>query len=456
MADVVVLIPGIMGSELKLKDKLIWPGPPHTLLLPYRLMEELMREDLVATGVIETYSITTQYKALIDDLATLEFTDRDQSLVVFPYDWRKNNTVAAYQLADRLDMALKDSGPETTFTLLAHSMGGLVARYYLESGDFNGRAAYLHVKQLITLATPHRGAPLALPRILGLEKVLWLSAADAKELTNDTKFPSAYQLLPPISESFAWNSAPEGYGNESIYNPATATALGLNPASLKAAGTFHARLNPSNRPSGVRYFCFSGTRQSTASFATLTKNAAGGFNVRKVERDDAGDGTVPFWSSSLPGIQCLPTGNEHSVIYKDRALRRTLATLLGMPGALGGLADFPAGIRVQNAIEVSIRDKVVVPQQALHIVLVPFQAANGIDAELQIERADEASGPNTNYTAVGAPIAIQYNGPAVESFGVMAEAPLAPGAYRIVVILRQSGDLAGFDTFLVQALAPAC
>lgn len=35
MAEGVVFLPGIMGSELYLGDELIWPGTPAEMLFPY-------------------------------------------------------------------------------------------------------------------------------------------------------------------------------------------------------------------------------------------------------------------------------------------------------------------------------------------------------------------------------------------------------------------------------------
>jgi hypothetical protein len=61
----------------------IWPGPVHDLLLPYYRVEELLREDLVATDVIRSYSISSQYQALINDLGACGFRERDDRPTLF-------------------------------------------------------------------------------------------------------------------------------------------------------------------------------------------------------------------------------------------------------------------------------------------------------------------------------------------------------------------------------------
>ena len=60
MSRVVVLLPGIMGSELRLDKELIWPGPAASLIFPYKKMTELLDPNLVATDIIRSFSVSTQ------------------------------------------------------------------------------------------------------------------------------------------------------------------------------------------------------------------------------------------------------------------------------------------------------------------------------------------------------------------------------------------------------------
>lgn len=58
----------------------------------------------------------------------------------FPYDWRRDNRVAARQLKTLIDRRLSQwrafsGADDAKVILLAHSMGGLVARHYLEMLD---------------------------------------------------------------------------------------------------------------------------------------------------------------------------------------------------------------------------------------------------------------------------------------------------------------------------------
>ena len=444
MSHVCVMIPGIMGSVLELNGQRIWPGPLLSLWLEYKYMKELRDPNLKATDVIRSYATTSVYQALIDDLGTLGFREADGSLVPFPYDWRKKNEDAAEELAKAIEKLPGDA----EVSIVAHSMGGLIARYYLESGKFNARGGFDRVRRLVTLGTPHRGAPLALIRILGLEKAVWLSAAQVREAANDPDYPSAYQLLPPPGEPFGWDDvAGNAYGEIDVYDLEKAEARGLNVKCLQAAIDFHAALDPKKRPAHVRYFCFSGTQQTTATLAAIRQTATK-FEVRKGERDGGGDGTVPFWSSTLPDIQCLAVGGEHSAIFKDRTLRRALATLFGKPGALGPAAfDVAPGV---PAIEISIRDKVVEPGTPVRLVLISPAGARTLDGELRLEEAKDPVNAPKAFTPVGPPARIQYQGPAAESFGLIATAPPEPGAYRFAFYPVGSTRPSGTDEFFVQ------
>jgi triacylglycerol lipase len=77
------------------------------------------------------------------------------TLFVFAYDWRKGNEENAAALKDYVG-CVQRFYPDVKINILAHSMGGLDARWML---THLGMAA--RVLTLTTLGTPHRGSPLA-------------------------------------------------------------------------------------------------------------------------------------------------------------------------------------------------------------------------------------------------------------------------------------------------------
>ena len=80
---------------------------------------------------------------------------RDRDLFVAFYDWRKAvKDSADNYLIPWIERAKQRSGAKQVI-LVAHSMGGLVARSYIQSAAYPARN---DVARLITLGTPHRGS----------------------------------------------------------------------------------------------------------------------------------------------------------------------------------------------------------------------------------------------------------------------------------------------------------
>src|SRR5205807_6970840 len=166
------------------------------------------------------------------------------------------------------------------------------------------------------------------------------------------------------------------------------------------ARNFHSKLDLNKRPKAVRYFFFVGTRQTTISAVKL-RLLTTGFDVRRTEWEDAGDGTVPSWSGMITGVQGQPVGGEHGEIYKNNDLRRTMAVLLGKAGVLAA----PLG----QLVEVSLRERVVNPNNTVHVALTFSAALNTVNGELRIEKASlDANGNLTGYVPTDKAYPIQY------------------------------------------------
>jgi pimeloyl-ACP methyl ester carboxylesterase len=72
----------------------------------------------------------------------------------------KSNSVNIPQLGLALQSAIDAQLGNSNIAIIAHSMGGLVARYFM-SQQFNGQGEGQRVRGLITLGTPHHGSPVA-------------------------------------------------------------------------------------------------------------------------------------------------------------------------------------------------------------------------------------------------------------------------------------------------------
>ena len=79
--------------------------------------------------------------------------EEGKNLFAFPYEWRQDNTLSAYQLKQKIN-EVKSICDCDKVDIVAHSMGGLVARAYAESDYYGG-----DIDQLVFLGTPHKGSP---------------------------------------------------------------------------------------------------------------------------------------------------------------------------------------------------------------------------------------------------------------------------------------------------------
>jgi pimeloyl-ACP methyl ester carboxylesterase len=78
---------------------------------------------------------------------------RDENLFVAFYDWRQGNATSSVQyLTNTINLALANS-QATKVDIVAHSMGGLVARSYIQSNGYQD-----NVDNLILLGTPNYGS----------------------------------------------------------------------------------------------------------------------------------------------------------------------------------------------------------------------------------------------------------------------------------------------------------
>ncbi|MFA6105514.1 MAG: hypothetical protein WC725_02840 [Patescibacteria group bacterium] len=117
----VIVVPGIMGSEQK-------------------------------NGVWVMDPILHTYDNLLDTFKANGYTD-GADLFTFPYQWRQSNVLTAVQLKHKIDEVKAISGSNKV-NLVAHSMGGLVARQYIQSDAYTQ-----DVDQMIFMGTPHLGSP---------------------------------------------------------------------------------------------------------------------------------------------------------------------------------------------------------------------------------------------------------------------------------------------------------
>lgn len=321
--DVVVLIPGILGSVLQKNGKDIWAlsgsGIGRALATGWESIQRLalhgdsseddLGDQVVASRLVDdVHLIPWLWKidgyTRIRKALTTSFQDIQPGVnyFEFPYDWRRDNRVAARRLqkesAKWLDARRKTTGNENAkLILICHSMGGLVARHFLEV-----LGGWPDCLALITFGTPYRGSFNALNFIAnGMRKKLGpIPIVDLSNLLRS--FTSVYQLLP------VYRCHDEGNGM--IYVKDAQHIPKLDAARAQTAFDFHDEIckavEKNVEANGAnRYFIHPivGTHQSTLQSSRFTPAAGLELLASYKDKDFSGDGTVPRVSATPREIE---------------------------------------------------------------------------------------------------------------------------------------------------------
>ena len=230
-----IIIPGILGTELvnQKTQKHVWPelfpDDRDALSLPItstNLREN--RDEIVAARVIEnanlgrlvpTIGVYAGLLQALENYGGYKRGDIDNpasdgghdTFYLFAYDWRRDNVEAAQLLAEKLArLKTKLNQPELRFDVIAHSMGGLIARYYAMYGGrdvLNDQtpepdwAGAQHLNRLILIGAPNAGSFDAFRSLIqgySVTEANHTRVALFRGLHRRMIFtvPSVYQLLP--------------------------------------------------------------------------------------------------------------------------------------------------------------------------------------------------------------------------------------------------------------------
>ena len=285
----VVVIHGIAGGELISVERS--GDRDHVWVNPFRIMagvlERLRLQDDGETDADQDYTILANgvLKRYYGEL--LLALGANWNVEAFAYDWRKSLDLAADELNARINSRFGETAP---VHIVAHSMGGLVARTFIKrfparwnvlwdapSGARGGR--------LIMLGTPNHGS-FAIPQLLtGIEALVTnLAVLDfchdrdgLRDIFNT--FVGSYQMLP--SPLVMPTMAP-------LYDAHTYGAVRVSPAHLANARKHHQWLADVVDPKRMIYVA--GYNQPTWSNVTDMAKLA---SEEGYECSYAGDGRVP-------------------------------------------------------------------------------------------------------------------------------------------------------------------
>jgi hypothetical protein len=373
MTSVLLFVPGLMGSELLDDQGTVWPGSlfKGTVGFDEARFKRLLNPALKVGGIIEKVGyIVDIYAQWIKAFSSLSRsgqllfsrTAQPPTLYVAPYDWRLDlRGSAKTHLAPVVRRINEEWKGKAEIHIIAHSLGGLFTRYYVQSGEFDNEPGFASIRTFATFGTPHNGAPVALAGALGLHAASFLSLDQSMRLANDPRYPALYQTFPLFDAPIIWKRMPGGHLEaltlaDRRYD---AQKVNFNTQNLDAALAFRKAIDLIKRPlpTTIRAFLMIGTR-----FDTITHFSWNGTSIDKQETRDAGDGTVSIQGAFLPGFQIQFTGEAHMDLVSSEDARQALQGLFDAHGLLAAPA-----LAGEERVVISIRDRVVNAESPVHV-----------------------------------------------------------------------------------------
>jgi pimeloyl-ACP methyl ester carboxylesterase len=351
----VLILPGILGSQLAVRkasgSDLIWIDPLDIRSGRLGRLAAGAPDPVFSPGVIGiSYWPLRQYLRLAGFNADFH-----------PFDWRLGIDALADGLVQRL------AGENRPVMLVAHSMGGLVARVALGRGPGP-------VTRLVTLGSPQHGS-FAVTRAFdqSSEVVQWLDQVDRTRNARDmaqifAAFPGLVGMLPDPAVLRTPDFTTASNWPAAMVRPAD--------AALAAARLLRDSL-PAKLP-GVDTVAIVGTGQPTAVGAA-TSSATSRIDYFPGE----GDGTVPLASAAWKGADRIWYAQaEHARMPLVPALARAVTAILrGEAPDLESAPPPPAAYRTAAlAPKLPGPDEALTDEAALLRAISPFIATSAGEA----------------------------------------------------------------------------
>lgn len=308
----IIIIPGVTGSELINSEtgEVVWFKAPRSkvddlrlpiVANPLRAKDHLVPGDILRSVKFGIFPRTDIYNGLIESLeknggyheeSWLKPTAAggEAAIYVFAYDWRLDNVANARLLVHKIrDLRLKLKQPGLKFNVIAHSMGGIIARYAAMYGDADlpvgsrkPKPTWAGAKffdKLILLGTPNEGSLEALDTMVhgysvtgfnfSLPWVQYLSKFDLFTI------PAAYQLLPAPGTFRVMDENFEPVAID-LYDPRQWTKYGWNAIDDKG---FAKNFTASERKAARSFFAAALDRAKRLQEALAAESKSNGVEI---------------------------------------------------------------------------------------------------------------------------------------------------------------------------------
>ena len=344
----VIFIPGIGGSELQASQDIIWSkdnGHGGTFSHAYPSGEKIWvnqteaakpgDDDYFDVLRLKSDGITSEAPLSLNGYLTpygygevdsffqsLGYT-KGTNYFVFPYDWRMDVSGTKQALDSLVEQAKQKTG-QTQVNIVAHSMGGLVARNYIKDASSAAK-----IKKLVELGVPHLGATWATEAVMygilfGKPLIggfgIGVAPSEVYDVTHN--LTGAFELFPSstyfnfYNNSDSLHPAPffddRDVDNNKVTGPLNYSQiknllsnLNYNMTVFNLSENFHNSVDPTlSQTNSVKLYEIVGSGIPTLGQIKETWWLSWPFNLIP-KRDEimvGGDDTVPEYSASLKSI----------------------------------------------------------------------------------------------------------------------------------------------------------
>ncbi len=320
-APILFVLPGIMGTELKVGSDRIWLDKPQ---LFFGGMEKLG----IAANVSSGKPLDEGYRDLI------AYFETTHEVIPFGYDWRLSLTDAATRLNARVRETVARAG-NRPISFLAHSMGGLVVRTMMTLPDSAWPDVARHPKsRFLMLGTPNGGSHAISQILTGEESLLKLLALGSSSLRDIVglcaAFPGILDMLPEFTDD-TQTTPNDKYFELATWQglwASTGTTLPLpTETAFERAKALRRVLRQQVLPP-ERVFYVAGKRDETPVDVVPETGWFGRKRIAFTKTSD-GDGRVT-WTQGIPsGVRHWYVDAIHGDLSSDRGLFSGYSDILG-------------------------------------------------------------------------------------------------------------------------------
>jgi pimeloyl-ACP methyl ester carboxylesterase len=224
----------------------------------------------------------------------------------FPYDWRQDVRMSARKLGELIETLPR----EEPITLIGHSLGTLVSRYYIEKLGGKER-----VERAILMGGPHLGVIKILNNLLVAPQVIPFGIMGERLRQIIETFESCYQILPIYPVGVDQNGHSINFmEDESWVKPEQLSML-------RAGRQFRQELGKRSSVPAISIF---GYGLKTLSGITLKRDASGKLRDIAFQTENSGDSTVLEKSAVLENTDIHPVQQYHGSLFVDNDVKMRL------------------------------------------------------------------------------------------------------------------------------------